>query len=421
MAIKDRFKNIPLPEIVEEPLINENVSGNSPDTGSIYADLIKTLSQKIASIPVWFEYTKDEQHTLVSSYVNTKLCETGITFSDEEKENFVSLFLNSVYGFGALDFLIVRDDISSIFVNAKGIVEIEKNGAIELSDIVIDEKQFNKIKEALIKASGSDKASGMINLKIEHLLITMLLPPVCEPKIVIKKLSRRKFDFEYLNECGMLTKPAIELIKSYISEKKNILITGKIDSGKSALLSAIVNELADRRCALLQEFAMIKPEGLVETFSAGSLKEGEFEKLISTIVSSLPEYIFADLNFVKYTDFIMNALSGLNGFISTVRANSVVSAVVKLASAAIYSEKCTEKTAKANIAKVFDYIIHIDDCKLVSITSLSLNKAGSLMLTDVEIPEEITPYPYPDPLPDSLASLEAHPLKDYSSFRSRFQ
>lgn len=419
MAIKDRFKNIPLPEIEEESLSEEQISVSSADSNSIYADLIKTLSQKIASIPVWFEYTKEEQHTLISSYVSRKLCELGLTFSDEEKEKFISLFLNSVYGFGALDFLIVRDDISSIFVNCKGKVEIEKDGVIELSDIEIDEKQFNKIKEALLKASGSDNASGIVNVKIEHLLVTMLLPPVCEPKIVIKKLSRRKFDFEYLNACGMLSKPAVELIKSFLNEKKNILITGKIDSGKSALLSAIINELADKRSALLQEFPMIKPQGQVETFSAGGLKEGEFEKLISTVISTLPEYLFADLNFVKYTDFIMNSLSGLNGFVSTIRANSVVSAIVKLASSAVYSEKCTEKTAKANIAKVFDYIIYIDGCKLVSITSFSLNKAGSLMLSEIEIPEDITSQP--EAFPDPQASLKASPLTEYSSFRSRFQ
>lgn len=419
MAIKDRFKNIPLPEIVEEPITEEKISVNYADSNSIYADLIKTLSQKIASIPVWFEYTKEEQCTLISSYVSKKLCELGITLSDEEKEKFVSLFLNSVYGFGALDFLIVRDDVDSIFVNSKGVVEIEKNNAIELSDIGIDEKQFNKIKEALLKATGSDKAAGIVNVKIEHLLITMLLPPVCEPKIVIKKLSRRKFDFEYLNSCGMLSKPAVELIKSFIIEKKNILITGKIDSGKSALLSAIINELANKRSALLQEFQMIKPVGLVETFSAGGLQECEFEKLISTIISSLPEYLFADLNFVKYTDFIMNSLSGLHGFVSTIRANSVVSAIVKLASSAIYNEKCTEKTAKANIAKVFDYIIYVDNCKLISVASLSLNKAGSLMLTELEIPEDITSQP--EALPDPQSSLDTQPLKDYSSFRSRFQ
>lgn len=421
MAIKDRFKNLPIQDTVEveEVQAQEVTADMSIDSNSVVAELIKSLSQKIASIPVWFEYTREEQHILISSYVNTKLNELGLSFSNEEKERFVSLFLNSVFGFGVLDFLIVREDVSSIFVNRNGCIEIEKDGKIELSDITLDEKQFDKIKDALIKASGRDTESGIINLRIEHLLITMLMPPVCEHKIVIKKLSRRKFDFEYLVECGMLTNQAADFIKSLIIDKKNILITGKNDSGKSALISAIVNQLADKRSVLLQEFQMIKSEGLVENFSAGSLKEGEFEKLISTIISSLPEYLIADLNFVKYTDFIMTSLSGLNGFISTIRADSIVSAIVKLASSAVFSEKCTEKTAKADIAKTFSYIILIENCKLSSVAALSLNKAGSLMLTDVQLPEDAIVQAEPS-IPSEPSSLLPS-AKDYSSFRSRFQ
>ena len=67
MAIKDRFRNIPLPEIVEDAVPEEEPQEAVIDSQSVFADLVKSLSQKIASIPVWFEYTKNEQYDLISS------------------------------------------------------------------------------------------------------------------------------------------------------------------------------------------------------------------------------------------------------------------------------------------------------------------------------------------------------------------
>ena len=61
MAIKDRFRNIPLPEIVEESILSKAQSDNlfvdnSIDINETYEELIKALSLKITSIPVWFVF-----------------------------------------------------------------------------------------------------------------------------------------------------------------------------------------------------------------------------------------------------------------------------------------------------------------------------------------------------------------------------
>ena len=62
MAIKDRFKNIPLPEIIEEEEPKSAEEEETPQNilqevsnRSVFEDLIGALSAKISSIPVWFE------------------------------------------------------------------------------------------------------------------------------------------------------------------------------------------------------------------------------------------------------------------------------------------------------------------------------------------------------------------------------
>ena len=189
MAIKDRFKNIPVPEIIEEEEQKHEEDVVTPhdilqedSNRQFFDDLIRALSAKIYSIPVWFEYTKEEQLSLISGYVETKLKELNVKLSDEEKAGFVQFFIDSVYGFGELDVLLLRDDVSSVFINCNGIVEIEQDGKIELSDIILDGEHFNKIKDTMLKLSA--ESSGIVNVRFKNLLITLLLPPVCAENIL---------------------------------------------------------------------------------------------------------------------------------------------------------------------------------------------------------------------------------------------
>ena len=421
MAIKDRFRNIPLPEIIEDAVPEEEPQEAVIDSQSVFADLVKSLSQKIASIPVWFEYTKNEQYDLISSYVSAKLKDFGVEFSRKEKEKFITMFMNSVFGFGALDVLILSEDITVIFVSSDGKVEVERSGRIELSDIKLDNAQFEKIKDAMLKLSAEDAEKGIINVKLENLLITLLLPPVCSAKIIIRKLARKKVDFEYLINSKMLSSEAADLIKSYISEKHNILVAGKLNSGKSSLISAMLYEPGEVRSVLVQKFPLIT--GLppsVEIFLTGTLDDTGFENLMTSVSLMEPSFIFTDLNSVKYTDYIINSFSDLHGFVTSLRADSVAAAVAKISASVMFSEKCTEKAAKAALAKIFDFIVFVDDCKLKSISALSLNKAGSLVLTAIEVPEPVSLQPegLAEPV---LQKPEALPVKNSGSFLARYQ
>ena len=435
MAIKDRFKNIPVPEIIEEEEQKHEEDVVTPhdilqedSNRQFFDDLIRALSAKIYSIPVWFEYTKEEQLSLISGYVETKLKELNVKLSDEEKAGFVQFFIDSVYGFGELDVLLLRDDVSSVFINSNGIVEIEQDGKIELSDIILDGEHFNKIKDTMLKLSA--ESSGIVNVRFKNLLITLLLPPVCAENIIIRKLARGKVDFEYLVTTDMLNTKTVDMLKLVLSERRNILIAGRLSSGKSSILSAMIHCAGGTRAVLFQKHPLIEvPPQPAHGFLTAGLDEEGFENLLSSALVMQPEYIFADLNSVKYTDAIINARPALKGFISSVRADSVVAAVSKLASSIMFGEKCTEKAAKAAIARIFDYILFVEKGKLASIVALSLNKAGSLVMSEVYLPsdepEAVSSEAVPEQAlasaPEIEKSRSSKKKKSSGSFRSRYQ
>lgn len=152
----------------------------------------------------------------------------------------------------------------------------------------------------------------------------------------------------------------------------------------------------------------------------GTLDDAGFENLMTSVLLMAPSYIFTDLNSVKYTDYIINSFSDLHGFVTALRADSVAAAVAKISASIMFSEKCTEKAAKAALAKIFDFIVFVDNYKLKAICALSLNKAGSLVLSAIEVPEPVSPQP--EDLMEAVPQVsETLPVKNYGSFLARYQ
>ncbi len=377
MAITDRLKKFDL--YSEE----DNCNPVSPELASLCSELTKALSQKIATIPIWFDYSKDEQQELIMSFLNSKLNEqfSEIKLTSAEKERISSMFFTSVYGFGSLDFLISQKDVSKIFVNSPADIYVEKNGIIEKSDVVIDKTQFDTLLVRLIEMSG--KSSSVITFRLNNLLVTILREPVCRTKLILKKVSDTLFDFGYFERRDILDSNISEFLKTLIENRKKVLISSPVQCGKTAFLNAFINEADDNaRMLLFEEGSLINTKKAdINRFDVEDLTEKEQRDLITAALYYNPEYIFSDINSIGFNIEISELLSGDTGFVSTVRANSPNEALSFYTSVLVSRLKCTEKLAKMQFAKDYDYIVQLeknDDLFVInSVTEVSTNKAGT--------------------------------------------
>lgn len=90
MTLKERLKQFDLLPQIDEG----NDAVLSPELSSVCNGLSKVLSEKIASIPIWFDYSIDEQKQLIQSFLNCKLNEefSEIRLTDAEKIGFLQFF-----------------------------------------------------------------------------------------------------------------------------------------------------------------------------------------------------------------------------------------------------------------------------------------------------------------------------------------
>ena len=362
MALKDRFNNFEnIEDLSADGTQKPSMSATTlveADLGPVFDELALSLSQKVASIPVWFEYSEAEQRKLISDFLIYKLENeySDISFSNEEKEHIISLFMNSVHGFGELDYFISKDDVRAVCVNSDGSIFTDRNSGFVKEDAVLTDSQFEKLYSAIRrKINKPDMLFGQIRLN--KLVITLFSPPVCHEKILFEKLKTEKVDFKFLLADESINSDIYKFIKKLIDEKKNILIAAPASAGKTALISAISNEInQDNRVALFENYP---------------------------IINSKYDYVIND---TEYMPVVLSEYFG-NGYFADVEADSLTQAITKLAGYKVYNEKCTEKQAKAYIASRFNYIFLLQKSenslfKIASVVELSLNKSGSLILTE---------------------------------------
>lgn len=369
MGFKDRFKDLQPQKIDNNALSEKDSAGSKEPVNPLIDSLKLKLSVKIASIPVWFDYSEEEKQGLIKSFFENWLKESDLKLSEDEKFRLTDSLYSSIYGFGVLDTLLSDVSVTELFISETSNVKIRKNSELILSEVKIADTVdlVNRLK----KSAGIFSEKPVLKFVLRNLIITIVQPPVGETFIAIRKKTRKHTDFAYLLENHKIDESIYSFLITLINEKKNILISGAVEAGKTSYIEALYSAM--KNSVIIQNTNFIEEKSYI----CGGLDDEELENLISALSAQTPDYIVFDMNSGYSQDVAC-------GVVSSVRADSPMLAVTKLASNSAAAQKITEKQAKADIAERFSYIMQIEkDLFISSISEFSLNKAGSLVMTEI--------------------------------------
>ena len=417
---KFSFSKNPLPNIenTSEVLQKSSKEADFAELSTIEPEIKKALFDKIDLIPVWFEYTPEKQKDLIKSFVENKL--ENVLLTQEDKDKLVEDLFLSIAGFGPLDYLIAKENVSTIYVNGTNSVHIEIGGKILNTEMKLTEKQFNFILNNITNLSGvkPDKSKNIYNFRIKNLYITVINKNIAlsGTNITIRKNNACVLD-DILNR-KMLNKEIFDFIISSVNAKKNIVISGDINSGKTSLLNIILNNsILDKRAVLLEEFSQINIESDLFIRFVLNKRDLEYYQLLSNVLKISPDYLVSDINEP------IPELSAVSGNITTIRATSVDSAISKLISEFISEEKLPEKYAKTKVFTNFDYIIQLNNMpdgtkRVTSIVELTPARTAALSIKTIT---KLVGEQYISEIPQPITSIRADSLiSPTGSMSSRF-
>src|SRR5260221_3688570 len=187
------------------------------------------------------ESAREEIRDIVNEIIAIK----SIVMSIAEQEELLDDICNDVLGYGPLEPLLARDDISDIMVNGASTVYIEVNGKIQQTNIRFrDNQQLLNIAQRIVNQIGRrvDEASPICDARLpDGSRVNAIVPPLSidRPSLTIRKFKKDKLTLDQLVKFGSITPEGAVILQIIGHCRCNVLISGGTGSGKTTLLNCL--------------------------------------------------------------------------------------------------------------------------------------------------------------------------------------
>jgi pilus assembly protein CpaF len=278
----------------------------------------------------------DSAREEIRDIVNEIIAIKNIVMSISEQEELLDDICNDVLGFGPLEPLLSRDDISDVMVNGSGTVYIEVLGKIQKTGIRFrDNQQLLNICQRIVSQIGRrvDESSPICDARLpDGSRVNCIVPPLAidGPALTIRKFKKDKLTLDQLVKYGTITEQGSEILRIIGRCRVNTLVSGGTGSGKTTLLNCLTQFIDDDEriitCEDAAELQLQQPHVVrLETRPPNLEGEGQvtMRELVRNCLRMRPERIIVgEVRGPEAFDLLQAMNTGHDGSMGTLHANS---------------------------------------------------------------------------------------------------
>ena len=309
--------------------------------GTIFGALIEAIDlAQLAKLDA--ESAREEIRDIVNEIIAIK----NIVLSIAEQEDLLDDICNDVLGYGPLEPLLARDEISDIMVNGSGTVYIEVGGKIQKTGIRFrDNQQLLNICQRIVSQVGRrvDESSPICDARLpDGSRVNAIVPPLAidGPALTIRKFRKDKLTLEQLVKFGSVSPEGAEILQIIGRCRVNTLISGGTGSGKTTLLNCLTRFIDDDErivtCEDAAELQLQQPHVVrLETRPPNLEGEGQItmRDLVRNCLRMRPERIIVgEVRGPEAFDLLQAMNTGHDGSMGTLHANMPREALSRLES-----------------------------------------------------------------------------------------
>ena len=352
-----------------------NVDTRRPD----YQDLKSRLHQGLLDrldldrlAYVKREEAEPEIRRLIIAMLEREMEDTPLTLS--EREALTGDVLNELFGLGPLEVLLRDQAISDILVNRYDQVYIERNGVLELTEVVFkDDRHLLRIIERIVSAVGRrvDESSPMVDARLtDGSRVNAVIPPIAldGPTLSIRRFRTEKMGAADLVERDALTQPMLEFLKAAVGSRLNLIVSGGTGAGKTTLLNVLSGFISDKeRIVTIEDAAelVLRQRHVVrlETRPAniegkGSVKQRDL--VINALRMRPDRIILGEVRGEEALDMLQAMNTGHDGGLTTIHANGARDALHRLDTmVAMANLNIPERAIRQQIASAINLLVHV--------------------------------------------------------------
>jgi pilus assembly protein CpaF len=308
---------------------------------TIFAALIEAIDlSQLSKLDA--ESAREEIRDIVGEIIILK----NVVMSISEQEELLDDICNDVLGFGPLEPLLARDDISDIMVNGPEKTYIEVNGKIQLTNVRFrDAAQLMNICQRIVSQIGRrvDEASPICDARLmDGSRVNVIAPPLAidGAALTIRKFKKDKLTLDQLVRFGSISPEGAEILKIIGKVRCNVVISGGTGSGKTTLLNCLTNFIEDDErvitCEDAAELQLQQPHVVrLETRPANLEGQGmvTMRDLIKNCLRMRPERIIVgEVRGPEAFDLLQAMNTGHDGSMGTLHANTPREAMARIES-----------------------------------------------------------------------------------------
>ena len=270
----------------------------------------------------------------------------NLVMSIAEQEELLDDICNDVLGYGPLEPLLARDEISDIMVNGANTTYIEVKGKVEPTAIrFANNVQLMNICQRIVSQVGRrvDESSPICDARLpDGSRVNVIAPPLSidGPALTIRKFKRDRLTLDQLVKYDSITPDGRTLLAIIGRVRCNIIVSGGTGSGKTTLLNcltAFIDE--DERiitCEDSAELQLQQPHVVrLETRPPNLEGKGEvtMRDLVKNCLRMRPDRIIVgEVRGPEAFDLLQAMNTGHDGSMGTLHSNSPRECISRLES-----------------------------------------------------------------------------------------
>jgi len=362
----------PPASLVVAPEVDTALADNARQAlkASVHKELIRRIDLKKLSAIQSDEIGGRRLLTIILELIG----EQRTPLSTPDRDRLAQDILDEVFGLGPLEPLLHDPSVSDILVNTYKNVYVERRGVIEKTNIVFSNPaHLMHIIDKIVSAVGRriDESSPMVDARLlDGSRVNIVIPPLAVdgPLLSIRRFGAIPLTSDDLLRYRALTPQMLEILRSAVRARLNIVISGGTGSGKTTLLNILSGFIsATERIVTIEDSAelQIKQEHVARLECRPPNLEGkgairQRELVVNALRMRPDRIILGEVRGEEALDMLQAMNTGHDGSITTVHANSPRDAIARIETMALMgSVSLPDRAIRAQIASAVDLILQV--------------------------------------------------------------
>jgi pilus assembly protein CpaF len=336
---------------------------------SLHRDLLNKIDlEKLTSLQ------DVRARTQIQSVIYDLMAAANVPLSGAERERICREVLHEVFGLGPLEPLLQDGSISDILVNTHRQVYIERGGMLELTSVVFkDAAHLRHIIDKIVSNVGRriDESSPMCDARLDDgSRVNVVIPPLAidGPIMSIRRFGRTPIGVEQLLSNRALTPPMMDLLKSAVKARLNIIVSGGTGAGKTTLLNGLSSFISEReRIVTIEDSAelQLQQPHVVRMECRPPNVEGkgavrQRELVINALRMRPDRIVLGEVRGGEALDMLQAMNTGHDGSLTTIHANSPRDTIARLETMCMMAElNLPDRAIRQQIASAVSIIVQV--------------------------------------------------------------